>query len=137
MARRQSTSAGAGRSSPSVHKDLGLAWSDSVRLLFSDGLEGTSRSGGDSIEHVIEIERARLAHAQSILKCLHGALVYAEESNCAEPGYADVADVALRLIRESVHRLDSVYITPLVAQITRRVRRSAKQSPRIRKQGRS
>lgn len=137
MARRQSTSAEAGRSSPSEHKNLRLARSDSFRLLFSGALDGTSRSGGQSIEHVIEIERARLAHAQSILKCLYGALVYAEESNCAEPGYADVADVALSLIRESVHRLDSVYITPLVAQITRRVRRSPKQSPRLRKQRRS
>ena len=137
MARRESTSAGAGRSSPPEDKNLRFVPSDNFRLLFPDVLERTSRSDGPSIEHIIEIERARLTHAQSILKCLHGALIYAEESNGAEPGYADVADVALSLIRESVHRLDSIYITPLVAQISKRVRRSAKPNPRLKKQGRS
>lgn len=81
-------------------------------LLTADSF-GPSLVGAQTIEQAIENERGRLSHAQSVLKCLRNALLHAEDSNGGEPGYAEVAEIALKLIRESVHRLDSVYLRTL------------------------
>lgn len=67
-----------------------------------------------SLEQAIESERGRLGAAQSVLRCLHAALLYCEENNKNAASYAEVASIALRLIRESVHRLDSLHVKPLV-----------------------
>lgn len=67
-----------------------------------------------SLEQVIEVERGRLSNAQSILGCLHAALLSAEERNQPEPGCADVVAIAVRLIREAVHRLDYIHLRPLI-----------------------
>jgi hypothetical protein len=67
-----------------------------------------------SLEETIEVERGRLSNAQSILGCLHAALLNAEERNRPEPGCADVVAIALKLVREAVHRLDYVHLQPLI-----------------------
>jgi hypothetical protein len=71
------------------------------------------------LEQAIEVERGRLSNAQSILGCLHAALLSAEERNRPEPGCADVVAIALKLIREAVHRLDYVHLRPLIDSLRR------------------
>jgi len=67
-----------------------------------------------SLEQAIESERGRLSAAQSVLRCLHSALLYSEQSSKHATSYAEVASIALRLVREAVHRLDSVHLKPYV-----------------------
>lgn len=116
MARRQSTSdARARRNRPA---SVGSQWSSSsgVMSVLHRGTELRSPTFWDpdsiptSIEQAIEHERGRLYHAESVLHCLRAALVHSEASSGGDPGYAEVADIVLRLIRESVHRLDSIYL---------------------------
>jgi len=125
MARRQSTSNARIRRSRALDKSgesherkrlIGLLRSPAGFMEFDTEPDPTQHS----IEQTIENERGRLSRAQSILKCLHSALVQAEERDSGEPAYADAADIALRLIRESVHRLDSVYVKPLIGSAARR-----------------
>jgi hypothetical protein len=54
--------------------------------------------------------------AASVLGCLYLALLYSDRD--VDPTwYADVAEVACRLVQDSVGRLDSVYIGPLFRRI--------------------
>lgn len=79
-----------------------------------NGSEDAHASPPVSLEQAIEVERGRLSNAQSILGCLHAALLNAEERNRPEPGCADVVAIALKLVREAVHRLDYVHLRPLI-----------------------
>jgi hypothetical protein len=69
-------------------------------------------------ERLIEIvdeERTHLAQAEAILDCLHIALTHAEEQDVEDndrPYFPYVADIARELVRQSVHRLDSLYLGP-------------------------
>jgi hypothetical protein len=71
-----------------------------------------------SEERLIEIvdeERTHLAQAEAILDCLHIALTHAEEQDVDDndrPYFPYVADIARKLVRQSVHRLDSLYLGP-------------------------
>lgn len=67
-----------------------------------------------SLERTIELERERLSNAQSILGCLHAAMLSAEQGTPPEPGCADVVAAAMRLIREAIHRLDYLHLQPLL-----------------------
>lgn len=124
MARPQSTSAGRiTRSNVSRSlRDNSVSVLDSWLGAAGPHILPLEERGGNprTLEGVIENERARLSHAQSILSCLHAALRYAEETRVAEPGYAEVAGLVCRLLRESVHRLDSVYVAPLLARLGNR-----------------
>lgn len=64
------------------------------------------------MRQVIENERGELLRAKSVLGCLYAALL---SSGCDEA--ADAAEVARRLLGDSVDRLDSVYIGPLLDRL--------------------
>jgi len=65
----------------------------------------------------IEHERGELLRAQSVLGCLSFALLYSDWINEDPPDYASVAEIARRIVSDSVHRLDSVYVGPLIKRI--------------------
>jgi hypothetical protein len=67
-----------------------------------------------SLHEAIETERGRLSQAESMLGCLHAALMSAEQENRHQPGSADVLAMALRLIKDAIHRLDAAYLEPLI-----------------------
>jgi hypothetical protein len=65
----------------------------------------------------VEAERAELLRAHSILKCLYEVLLYAEGEDATS--WADSANVAARLVDESVTRLDVVRLKPMIEALTR------------------
>lgn len=68
-----------------------------------------------ALHDAIETERGRLSQAQSMLECLHMAMENADDCGSKSGTYyPDVIEVAMDLVRESVRRLDSLYIRPLV-----------------------
>lgn len=70
----------------------------------------------DPLREAIEEERARLALADSVLGCLWIALEHAEEcDDQSVPSFADVAGLAREIVRESINKLDSVHLRPLLA----------------------
>lgn len=83
------------------------------------------RKGGDQepepgdfgpLRTKIEDERGELLRAVSVLRCLYSALL--DLGRDEDPThYADVAEVACRLVQDSVCRLDSVYVGPLLKRI--------------------
>ena len=69
------------------------------------------------LQEAIENERGELARAESVLGCLAFALLYSDWINENPPDYASVAEIARRILSDSVHRLDSVYVNPLIKRI--------------------
>jgi phosphotransferase system HPr-like phosphotransfer protein len=68
------------------------------------------------LELILESERGRLADAQSVLACLHVALLHADERRIkADPDYAGAAAIALELIKETADRLDAAIVRPLLS----------------------
>lgn len=61
---------------------------------------------------ILEAERARLLQVSSVLHCLYEVLLYAEGDDAVT--CAEVAHLAANLIDESVERLDSVRLKPLI-----------------------
>lgn len=78
-----------------------------------------------SLFQAIEAERSRLTTAQSVLACLREALVAAEQRRALESDFADVASVVQRLVCEAIHRLDFVFLKPLLG-ISRRAKRASR-----------
>lgn len=76
--------------------------------------ESDFESFDNPLEEAIENERSRLQQAESILVCAHIALENADEEDDDVPYYPDLVDMARKLVRETVHRLDWVYMEPLV-----------------------
>lgn len=66
------------------------------------------------LEEAIENERERLSQAQAILGCLHMVLEDPDEDGDDAPYYPYLIDMAQKLVREAVNRLDSVYLGPLI-----------------------
>ena len=62
----------------------------------------------ESLHEAIEAERGNLAKAESVLGCLTIAMEYADNDPTTEPYYADVAQVARDLVRQSINALDSL-----------------------------
>ena len=69
------------------------------------------------LEEAVENERARLSRAQTLLGCVHAAMEYAEADTDDTPYYPDLVDMARKLVREAINRLDSVYLQPLIQPI--------------------
>lgn len=69
------------------------------------------------LQEAIEHERGELTRAQSVLGCLAFALLYSDWINEDPPDYAGVAEMARRIVSDSVDRLDSVYVGPLIKRI--------------------
>lgn len=66
-----------------------------------------------SLEEIIQSERIRLARAESVLGCLHVALLYANQRSLREcPDFASAAEIVLRLLKEASEGLDSVHVRP-------------------------
>jgi hypothetical protein len=68
-----------------------------------------------SLAQAIEAERARLLQVSSMLHCLYEVLLYAEGDEAVT--YAETAHLAAILIDESVERLDSVRLKPMIDAI--------------------
>lgn len=69
-------------------------------------------AGTSALEQAIDAERARLLQVSSVLHCLYEVLLYAEGDDAIT--YAEAAHLAANLIDESVERLDSVRLKPLI-----------------------
>jgi hypothetical protein len=73
------------------------------------------------LERILEGERGRLADAQSVLACLHVALLHADERRVrSDPDYAGAAAIALDLIKETAERLDAAVVRPLLSKASDR-----------------
>lgn len=85
------------------------------KIPVSAGTSADQSQTSRALEAVLKHERGCLADAQSVLGCLHVALLYAEDGAIKEdPGYANAAAIALALVREAANRLDSACVRPLV-----------------------
>lgn len=67
------------------------------------------------LEQTIESERAKLLQARAVLKCLYEVLLYADGDEAIT--YAEAAHLAATVIDESVERLDSVRLLPLINEL--------------------
>jgi hypothetical protein len=65
------------------------------------------------LQQRIDAQRAQLLQAHGVLRCLHDALLHAEDDDAVI--YAQAAHVAANLINNTVEELDSVHIGPLIA----------------------
>jgi hypothetical protein len=74
----------------------------------------TNRSGRtpSSLQQAIEAERTQLLQAHAVVHCLYEVLLHAEGDDSIS--YAEAAHVAANLIDDSVARLDSVRLRPLM-----------------------
>lgn len=126
MAKRQSTSNARGRRNrPPVAARRALPSDAQIRR----AVKSPARSYENdlvrarlpmSLEQALEDERGRLAEAQSVLGCLHVALLYAEDSRISDdPDFANAAGIALKLVREAAHRLDATFVNPLVRTLSK------------------
>lgn len=122
MAKPQSTTGGRARKNRRNDAGCSVA-TDSEGILRQDG------ELASTLEDAIEIERAHLTQAQSMLGCLHAALLSAEQEHRHHSGSADVVAMVLRLLRQVTVRLDAVYLQPFIdalrAGSLRRRRRAA------------
>ncbi len=64
------------------------------------------------LEQAIEAERGKLLEANAALKCLYQVLLYEEGEDAVT--HAEAAHLVAALIDESVARLDSVRLNPLI-----------------------
>lgn len=65
---------------------------------------------------MLEGERGRLADAQSVLACLHVALLHADNNGLRpDPDYASAVAIAMTLVKQTADRLDSAVVRPLLA----------------------
>jgi hypothetical protein len=69
-----------------------------------------------SLHQAIEAERSQLLQAHAVVHCLYEVLLHAEGDDAI--CYAEAAYVAANLIDESVGRLDSVRLRPLIDELT-------------------
>jgi hypothetical protein len=69
-------------------------------------------SAETSLQQAIEAERARLLQVSCVLHCLYEVLLYAEGDDVVT--YVDAVHIAAILIDESVERLDSVRLRPMI-----------------------
>jgi hypothetical protein len=72
----------------------------------------TPRSPTTLLEQTIESERRRLLHVHGVLHCLYEVLLYADGEDAVL--YAEAAHLASIMVNESVERLDSTRIKPLI-----------------------
>lgn len=94
-----------------------------------DDVSMDTRKFRSRLEQVIEAERRQLLQARGVLKCLHDVLLHAPGKHTIS--YADVAQVAARLIEKTLDRLDSVRLQPLLEEFKAGVvtAEAAEQSP--------
>ena len=69
----------------------------------------------NSLSKAIEAERMQLLQAHAVVHCLYEVLLHAEGDDAIY--HAEAASVAAKLISESVERLDSVRLRPLIDEL--------------------
>src|SRR3954463_1140993 len=69
------------------------------------------------LEQTIESERSKLLQANAVLRCLYEVLLYADGEDAIK--YAEAAHVVSTLIDDSVARLDSIRLRPLIEALKR------------------
>jgi hypothetical protein len=72
-------------------------------------------AGTSALQQAIDAERARLLQVSCVLHCLYEVLLYAEGDKAIT--YAEAAHLAANLIDESVEKLDSVRLKPMIEAI--------------------
>jgi len=99
--------------SPQHARKVAAATLDALDELLSevDEAVGNGEERIDLVE-IIEAERITLLEAHSLMKCLQAALLNSD----LDEGlfYADLANVAARIVDESVARLDDTRIKPMI-----------------------
>jgi hypothetical protein len=70
----------------------------------------------------IENGRQTLLHAQTVLACLYTTMEYADEDDDDPPYYPYLVELARKLIREAVGRLDSIHRRPIIEKLKKAVR---------------
>lgn len=98
-----------------------------------DGFGRTSAIGRSKLEDVIAAERVRLSQAESVLVCLHAALLYSEEEDKRDPDFAGAAGIALSLVRRAVDSLDSAHLQRLFSEQSKNGARHSKNTVAERK----
>jgi hypothetical protein len=120
MAKRQSTSnvrARRSRTTLAADTEHGGAIRKSSVAVNATGVPdlGQGVHQSSSLVDLLQDERGRLSDAQSVLGCLHVALLHADDGRLKEePDYAAAARIALALVREAANRLDYARLQPLV-----------------------
>lgn len=72
--------------------------------------------GVTTLDSVLAQGRERLASAESVLACLHVALLYADDRTVLDsPDHASAAALAIGMLREVRDLLDAASLTPLLA----------------------
>jgi hypothetical protein len=89
---------------------------DSSRSQTDEHVSAETPSRQRSLQQAIEAERSQLLQAHAVVHCLYEVLLYAEGDDAI--CYAEAAYVAANLIDESVERLDSVRLRPLIDELT-------------------
>jgi hypothetical protein len=69
------------------------------------------------LEQTIDAERSKLLQAKADLRCLNEVLLYSDGEDAIL--YAEAAHVVSTLIDDSVARLDSVRLRPLIEELKR------------------
>jgi hypothetical protein len=113
MASRQSTS----KARPGRNRAPSARRTRSTRLRRQPRIEESEPEAFGPLKDAIENERGELARVNAMLGCLYLSLLYCDWSDEEPCNFADVAKVARRLISDSMDRLDSVYIGPLLKRI--------------------
>lgn len=84
-------------------------------------VESTVESLFQPLGENIENGRQTLLHAQTILACLNTTMEYADEDDEDPPYYPYLVELARKLIREAVGRLDSVHRRPIIEKLKQTV----------------
>jgi hypothetical protein len=86
------------------------------------GVRASSRSDGtteplEELQEAIEAGRERLMTAESLLHCVTLAMSEGECGGAQEPDYQTLVALGRALVKESIDRLDSVRLKPLLLKL--------------------
>lgn len=76
-------------------------------------MDAHNRARKSAFEQAVELERAHLSQAESVLVCLHAALLYSDQNDRRDPDFAGAAGLALSLVRKAADSIDSARLQKL------------------------
>lgn len=81
-----------------------------------NGMNAHRRTRKSAFEQAVEVERAHLSQAESVLVCLHAALLYSDHHDRRDLDFAGAAGLALSLVRKAADSIDSARLQKLALQ---------------------